>query len=300
MSTTDFTILTADGQNLPVSVFPAEGAADAPVIQILHGMAEHAGRYQAFAAQLQRAGYTVWLHNHRGHADRLPAGHLARGEWALLLDDIARIQDTLPDGRRLILFGHSMGSFIARDFLCSYPQRADALILSGTGSAGALRLRAGRAMVAAVAALSGADKPSRFLSVLGFGSFNKRIADARTPADWLSRDPAAVQAYLSDPLCGRDCTPSFWYELTSALIRIHSKQAYRALPPSLPVYLFSGAEDPVGNYGKGVRQVRDALLEGGVRDVQMRLYGGGRHEMLQETNTEEVVRDLLEWLQRHA
>lgn len=297
--TSQHKIDTVDGQSLSVTVYSAQ-ESDAPVIQVLHGMAEHAGRYHDVAQRLQAAGFTVWLHNHRGHGERTPLGHLAKGDWARIVDDVARIQSTLLGGRKLILFGHSMGSFIARDVASRYPDNLTALVLSGSNAEHAGIFRVGRLVSALLATLGGADKPSALLTQLSFGSFNKAIQDAKTPSDWLSRDAAQVNAYIADPLCGFDCTAGFWREFFTGLIRVNSPSIFRDWPASLPVYLFSGSDDPVGHYGKGVRRLRDWLTAAGCRDIELRLYAGGRHEMLNEINAAEVEADLLAWLKKQA
>ena len=296
---TKHTIKAADQTRFTVGEYLAAKADSAPVIQILHGMAEHTGRYEALGERLQSEGYSVWLHNPRGHGERTPIGHLQKDEWNLVIDDIARIQAQLLEGRKLILLGHSMGSFIARDFALQHGEALDGLILSGSNAEAPILFQVGHGLASLLSKLRGAERPSGLMRKLSFSNFNKHFSDVQTESDWLSRDADVVQAFIDDPLCGFDCTPGFWRELFSALVRINKHNAFTLLPKDLPVYIFSGSEDPVGHRGKGVERLHAWMQRGGLQDVELKLYAGGRHEMLNEINKDEVIEDLLGWLRGH-
>lgn len=148
--------------------------------------------------------------------------------------------------------------------------------------------------------LQGPARPSALLNRLGFASSNKGIEPLRTDSDWLSRDPAEVDAYLADPWCGFTCSAGFFRDLSTAALRVNRRSAFAAVPASLPVLVVSGEADPVGGWGAGVRRVAAGLERAGVRDLTLRLYPGARHELLNETNREEVTADLLAWIGEHV
>lgn len=276
------------------------------VLQLVHGMAEHSGRYEAFARRLTAAGWAVYAHDHRGHGhtavDAGALGHLAdQGGWNRAVRDlgvIGEIARAAHPGRPLVLFGHSMGSLLVRDYLRDHSGRVDAVVLSGAPSKNSAMLTAvGRAVAEAEACLGGPRKRSVLMNSLTFGLFNRDFRPARTQFDWLSRDPAQVDAYIADPLCGGVPTVQFFRDLLFGLRLVNSPEALRDIRLGLPVYLLSGEMDPAGERGRGVRRLQAALLAAGLADVTLRLYPGGRHEMLNEINADEVMDDLVGWLE---
>jgi alpha-beta hydrolase superfamily lysophospholipase len=275
------------------------------LIQIAHGMAEHAGRYEILAAELISAGFAVLLHNHRGHGERTPAGHLAdRGQhgWQLAIDDIhlaaqAALQ-YLPEACPHILLGHSMGAFMAQHYAMLYGEQLAGLVLSGSCYQPPRLSRTARRIVNWLSRVQGFRRPSALLNQLVFGPYNLRIKDRRSEFDWLSRDTAVVDAYIADPLCGGLCTLQFWSDFFQGLMDISSPTALSRIPAELPILLFSGDADPVGRYGKGVMRLHRLLQSSGHPQTSYRIYPAGRHEMLNEINRNEVVQDLLHWLHR--
>ncbi|MDO4784139.1 MAG: alpha/beta hydrolase [Propionibacteriaceae bacterium] len=276
------------------------------VLQIVHGMAEHSGRYEAFAKRLTAAGWAVYAHDHRGHGhtavDAGALGHLAdQGGWNRAVRDlgvIGEIARGAHPGRPLVLFGHSMGSLLVRDYLRDHSGRADAVVLSGAPSEKSAVLTAvGRAVAEAEARLRGPRERSVLMNSLTFGLFNRDFRPARTQFDWLSRDPAQVDAYIADPLCGGVPTVQFFRDLLFGLRLVNSPEALRDVRRDLPVYLLFGEMDPAAERGRGARRLRAALLAAGVTDVTLKLYPGGRHEMLNEINADEVTDDLIGWLE---
>lgn len=280
------------------------GAAGAPraVVAIAHGMAEHAARYDEFARFLAAAGFEVEAHDHRGHG-RTAAGpddlgwFAERDGWRRVVDDL---KERLSDMRRrhpglkLILFAHSMGSFLAQQLLYERPELVDGVVLSGSNGR-PLRLASIARLIARVERLRhGARGRSELLGKLSFGPFNRRFAPNRTDFDWLSRDTAQVDAYVADPLCGFACTTQFWIDLLDALPVLAKEKNRDRVPESLPLLIVSGDEDPVG---VNLAELVTGYRGNGMTHVAVRLYPGGRHEMLNETNRPEVYADVRTWIE---
>jgi len=255
------------------------------VVQIAHGMGEHAARYERVARALVAAGHAVYANHHRGHSpgaaatDRL--GDFGPGGFAAVVADMARVSEharALHPSVPLLLLGHSMGSFAAQLYVFDHHRLIDGLALSGTAETG-LRL---------------ADRdPSRKLQDMNAG-----VRNPRTPFDWLSRDAREVDAYIADPLCGFTITPASRQSMFDACDRVSARDAFTAWPEDLPVYLFTGDQDPVNNHLAWFDPLVQRLRDGGLTDVQTRIYRGARHEVLNETNRGEVTADLVAWVER--
>ncbi|WP_298452432.1 alpha/beta hydrolase [uncultured Marinobacter sp.] len=261
------------------------------VLVIAHGMAEHAGRYIDFARWLAERGIAVVTMNHRGHGlactpDQL--GHYSdTGGWEKVVDDLNLV---LLDTRArfpeipLALLGHSMGSFIAQSCAQQYPDSLDVLILSATNRINRPELWLSELLISGIRRFHGKHHRSPTIAKMSFGKFNRMFEPNRTDCDWLSRDTAQVDKYIADPLCGFECTTGLWHDFIQGMLTI-KPSAWRK---DLPVHLFSGTDDPVGEMGKGVTRHFEAIRQAGVKDTSLRLFEGGRHEMLNETNVEEV------------
>ncbi|GLR12364.1 hypothetical protein GCM10007907_11540 [Chitinimonas prasina] len=275
------------------------------IVVISHGMAEHAARYDAFAEFLNEHDCDVWALDHRGHGGSVQNGKLGhfadhdgfRRVVADLMELIAYARQQHP-GLPVVLLGHSMGSFIARSLLLTRPGLIDGLILSATGFRQAPLARwMGR--IARWKGRKGMDQPSAFMGKLVFGTFNLRFRPARTPFDWLSRDPAVVDAYIADPMCGFDCSPKLWSDLFAAIVDMENREAGGStLPAKMSVMLLAGTHDPVSMGGRGCRQLSERYLRIGLRDVVVTLFDKGRHELLNETNKEAVWHGIRVWLNR--
>ena len=294
------TVGTPNRPDARVSVWKPDGAPRA-IIQIFHGMAEHIDRYDRTACDLARKGYLVAGHNHMGHGPETPEGKLgyfyAEDGWRKIVEDGHAVSEALKErwpGIPLILLGHSMGSFMARDYIMRYPGEPDALILSGTGWYPPALCHAGRAM----ARFAPPDKPSPKINEIGFAGNNKPFQPARTPFDWLSRNNAEVDKYVADPLCGFVFTARGFYDMFGGLKALSNLSRLQSMPKALPVYFLSGAMDPVGTQGKGVETVARQFRDAGMQDVTVKLYEGGRHEMFNEINRDEVTADLIGWLNK--
>jgi len=275
-------------------------------LQIAHGMSEHALRYRGLAEALTGAGYAVYANDHRGHGRSVskgqPLGHMGeRDTWNAAVADVyalgLRILEEAP-GKPLILLGHSMGSFLLQQLLFERPDHAIAAILSGSNGKPPPIAQVGRGIARAERLRLGKAGKSPLLQKMSFGEFNKSFEPARTEYDWLSRDPDVVDAYIADPLCGVPISTQSWVDLLDALAPLGQLENQRRIPAHTPLFLFSGERDPVGDFGRGVRRLRDAYRAAGLDDLTLRLYPEGRHEMLNEINREEVFADLLEFCDR--
>lgn len=278
------------------------------IVQIAHGMAEHVGRYDEFARFLAARGFVVCAADHIGHgksvstADEL--GVLPVDGKEILIGDVHELRRTItgryPRQVPYILFGHSMGSFIARAYLARHGQGVAAAVLCGTGQQPIVVSRAGNLLARALAALKGADYRSPLLDRLGVGAFARQIADARTPHDWLCTDAAVVDAYRADDLCGAMFSVGGYATLTSLTAEVATLSCARNVPPDLPLLFVAGACDPVGDAGAGVRRAADLARRAGSRQVDVRLYEGMRHEILNEVGHARVFEDLATWIGDNA
>lgn len=295
-------IAAADGLPLHLRTWsPEPPAAARGVLHIAHGLAEHGGRYAPLGRTLAGRGWIVHANDHRGHGltARPPGtlGHFADSNgWRLVVDDLAgllRRHRAAHPGLPLVLLGHSMGSFMAQQLLYEAPELLDAVILSGSNGK-PLRLASfGRLVARLVRRLNGPRGSGRLLARLSFDGFNRRFAPTRTRFDWLSRDAAAVDAYIADPLCGFDGTPQLWIDLLDALPALARPANQERIPPDMPVLVISGDADPVGD---NLSQLVAAYRTAGLERLTVKLYPEARHELLNETNRDEVVVDLAAWL----
>lgn len=298
-------ILTmSDGADLDVFCWRPAGEPRG-LVQIAHGMAEYAERYDAFGTRLAEAGWLVVIHDQRGHGQRAlddgTLGHSTSRGYHQLVDDLSAVADHAraeTPGLPWVLVGHSMGSFVARVLAAQRGRELAALVLSGTGASLGPVVPVGLAIADGIIRAKGLDHPSAVLEKLAFGTYNKGIQPRRTDFDWLSRDDEQVDAYVASPLCGKRCSAGFYRELIRLSAAANSEPVLGAYPADLPIGLFSGAEDPVG--GVKVRTVAAALRDKGMRNVEVMLYPGARHEILNETNRDEVMDDILTWIDVHV
>ncbi|MHC6204433.1 alpha/beta fold hydrolase [Breznakiellaceae bacterium SP9] len=316
-----------DGARLFTRQWKPPAGAPWAALQIIHGMEEHSRRYNALGAFLSQSGVEVWAADLRGHGKTADpalnppelgglAGHCADFDGCTrVTKDIARINrliaDALPDVPRFIL-GHSWGSFIAQNFMEHYIEyieneyignfsaRVSGFILSGTRGPAGIGLLAGKYLTHVIAGIKGPRARVPLLKSLSNGAYNKAFRPARTPADWLSRDEAAVAAFIKDPLCGILSSVGFYRDMTALLCSIHKKEALARIPKSLPVYVFSGSADSAGRRGRSPTALVSAYRALNLTDLEFVLYPNARHETLNETNRREVQEELLSWLQRHG
>ncbi|HAQ63503.1 MAG TPA: alpha/beta hydrolase [Ruminococcaceae bacterium] len=282
---------------------PADFSQVKGVIQIAHGMAEHSNRYAAFAKYLCENGYAVYINDHLGHgksvasADEL--GYFGDNGVDSLVEDMKKLTDIArqeyPD-LPFILFGHSMGSFLARANTAKYGHQIDGAIFCGTSGANPAT-GMGIALAKHFEKSKGKLERSNFLNSIAFGSYNKRT-EKRTAFDWLSRDEKEVDKYIADDLCGFCFTANGFETLFTVLKQVSSKIWYNTVPKELPILLIAGSNDPVGEYGKGVTQVFTDLKKTGHANTLMKLYPDCRHELLNELNKDEVMADIVSWVNK--
>ncbi|WP_017223797.1 alpha/beta fold hydrolase [Moritella dasanensis] len=270
------------------------------VMVLSHGMAEHIERYAAFALACNAAGIAVYGANHRGHGNDAPVlGHYADDNgWQKVISDLDLIIDDVAKRHvvPLVLFGHSMGSFIAQQYAILHGSKLNGLVLSGSNYQNPVMYKLATLVSKIEKIRIGASAPSRFLDFVSFGTFNSKFKPTRTAFDWLSRDPVQVDKYISDDYCGFPCSPQFWLDFMSGLITISQKSEIAKIPDQLPIYIFSGDKDPVGLQGKGVLALEQHITTNGCANVQCKLYPDGRHEMLNESNANAVFNDVTDWV----
>jgi alpha-beta hydrolase superfamily lysophospholipase len=287
-----------DGANIQVYRWAPEQAPRA-AIQIAHGLCEHAGRYERLANALTDAGYLVYASDHRGHGTGAAAadlGFFAEADgWRKCLDDLWTVNRRLAadaPGAKIFFLGHSMGSFMGQQFIAEHGEALAGAIFSGSNGAPAATLPLGQLLARFERWRLGRRGHSAMLVQLIFGEYNKPFRPARTDFDWLSRDPAEVDKYIADPLCGFPFTTQLAIDLLDALGPIAQGATIARVPKALPLYLFSGARDPVGANLQGLI---DAYRRAG-RQTTVKIYPDARHETLNETNRDEVTADLVVWL----
>ena len=270
------------------------------IVQIVHGIAEYAARYDALAQVFADHGFVVAAEDHMGHgksiSEQIPQGCFDGGWLAAVSDTYRLLQMTKEEYPDLpyILYGHSMGSFMARTLLYTYPEAGlRACVLSGTGWMPKAVLKGGRAVCLLEGKRKGMDNPSPAIDKLMFGAYNKGFDHPRTPSDWLSRDEAEVDKYLADPLLGFSPSIGLAREMLGGMLMNEDRKNLAKMPKDLPVLFLSGDKDPVGGNGKGVQLAWSAFVEAGMTDVRLKLYPDGRHEMHNELNREEVYADVL-------
>ncbi len=287
------------------------GSSDEPteykgVVLILHGMCEHAERYEGFAEQLTKTGYLVYAHNQRGHkgsiASKVDYGYMTDGNnFNILISDIYEIVGLIkaahPD-LPLFLFGHSMGAFLTERFAQLHGNKINGIILSGSTKYSAPTLGIGALIAKTICAFRGRRYRSKLINQLTFGAYNKGFRPNRTPYDWLNRDPIEVDKYNNDEYCGGIFTAAFYKDFFVGLLAINNN--YELVPKDLPILMISGSKDPVGNYSKNVTKLYRTFLRMKIKDVELKLYDGARHEILLEYCKNEVVNDCLEWLGKHS
>lgn len=282
--------------------FPADGAK--ALFQICHGMAEHGERYEEFAASLCEKGFAVFVNDHIGHGKSVKSdddlGYFGEsGGWDAFVEDERALTEILKKDYPelpIIFYGHSMGSFIAREYIARYgtDERIKGSVICGTsGKNPASGIAIG--IAGAIAKIKGSKYKSKFIDGLAFGAYNKKISSPRTSFDWLTHDDAIVDKYVADKYCGFMFSAAGYKDLFSLLTAVSGKAWFEKVSNDLPILLTAGEEDPVGQYGAGVKQVYNDLKLSGCKDVTLKLYPGMRHEIHNETERATVYEDIAAW-----
>lgn len=304
----EYTFQMLDSDDVNVFVYrwtPENDGSVRGIVQIAHGMSETAKRYERLAECLTNHGFIVYANDHRGHGKTaFDQGMLGDGgpdafKWMTKdMSELGRFIRQEHPGLPIFLFGHSMGSFLTQKLMSCGPHLYDGYILSGSnGKRGMLKF--GQIIAQLQSLIQGPTRRSLLLNAIVFGGFNRSFRPASTPFDWLSSDAQEVQKFMDDPLCGSMCTARFYKGFFELLMEIHQPEQLEKIPKDKPVYIFSGDNDPVGEHGKGVLNLVEMYKDLQIRDLEYRIYPGGRHEMLNETNHKEVEEHIVQWLLRH-
>jgi len=300
----EFTYPSSDGRTM---IYTREFIPDGDVrgvVQIAHGVAEYAERYDAFMTFLAENGFVAAANDHLGHGrsicteeDKLMFAEFEG--WEKVTEDMRtlhlRLTNRYPNAK-CVLFGHSMGSFITRTYLIRHPDDFDAGIICGTGFQSSAATTAGRTIAKFEISRHGKAYRSELLNNLAFGGYNRKFESHRTEYDWLSRNEENVDHYIEDPLCGGITSASLFYDMLGGIAFVCNSGSLDNMCKSMPVLFVSGAMDPVGDYGKGVAKAYNAFLNAGMEDVSIKLYKDDRHEILNEIDRETVFADILGWI----
>lgn len=277
------------------------------VIQLSHGMIDHVERYDDFARVMAAEGIAVIGHDHLGHGKT--SGKESRGCFSAengafyVLEDIRIVAEYVKrqyQGVKHYILGHSMGSFFVRRYITLHADTIDGVVLMGTGGQSRIMLRAGSMAVKQVIKKEGRQSYNQFLHRLVLGSYNKPFQPGTTSHDWLSRDIEEARKYEADPDCQFIFSTGAYEDFFRIMLDIDKEKQVERIPRKLPILLISGDCDPVGEMGKGVKRVYNSFKRLGLSDVTMKLYHGARHELIHETNKEEVFTDIASWVKHHA
>ena len=301
----DFTFDSSDGRTRihAVEWKPVQGEIKG-VLQIFHGMLEFIERYEDFAEFLTEKGFVVTGNDHLGHGASVVTkedyGYFEENNGnQALLEDVHHLkkltEETYPDVPYYIL-GHSMGSFLLRQYLCIHGEELDGAIIMGTGDQPEPLLKLGKGLCRLIGKVHGWHYRSRLIDKMAFGGYNKHFKPARTRADWLTKDGTIVDRYLLDERCTFLFTVNGYYNLFTSIEEASRESNLEKMPKDLPVLFTSGKEDPVGSFGKGVEKVRKRFEAVGMTDVTWMIYENDRHEILNETDRDTVYTDLYAWL----
>ncbi|MCJ7691769.1 MAG: alpha/beta hydrolase [Clostridiaceae bacterium] len=276
------------------------------IVQIAHGMAETAARYQGFATTLTNEGFIVYANDHRGHGKTAgkvaELGDLGEDGFNSMVENMHGLNKIIQEENSnlpIFLFGHSMGSFLTQKYVCLYGSGLKGAILSGSCGKQGVIIDIARLIAKREIRKIGRSGKSNKLDKLSFGSYNNSFKPNRTAFDWLCRDNKEVDKYIEDPFCGTVFTAGFFYDFLGGIKNIADNTQIKRVPKDLPIYIFSGDKDPVGKNGKGVIKLFKSYKEHGIVDLNYKLYKDGRHEMLNEINKEEVILDIIKWINTH-
>lgn len=275
-------------------------------VHLLHGMAEHIERYDEFAQFLVGKGFIVSGHDHRGHGKTAEKngqlGYFADEDgFERVTEDVREVLGEVRENMHdipLILFGHSMGSFIARRYMQKYSDSLSKAVICGTTFSPGLMGDAGTLIGKIATRLQTPQTESTLLNQLAFGGFNKKFKDAKTDFDWLSSDEEVVKKYIDDPKCGFVASNRFYIDLFGGLKIIHQQVEINKIRKDLPVFLISGLIDPVGKDGKDIFKVAKGLKKAGMKNVTVQLIEGARHEILNEVNKQQTYDVIANWMMK--
>ncbi len=307
MKTNEFTFPSADGKTQihAIKWEPEQGGV-AAVLQISHGMIEHVKRYEAFAEFLTNQGFAVVGNDHLGHGDSVTSqedwGYFAPEQGSdLVVEDLHQLRSQIQavySGTPYFMLGHSMGSFLLRKYLSLHGEGLSGAVIMGTGTQKDMAVQTGKAVCKALALFRGWRHRSSLVDKLIFSGNNKKFQGGSVDS-WLTKDEKIAKAYYGDPRCTFKFTLNGFYNLFDTIHYINQKRHIETIPKTLPLLLVSGQDDPVGNYGAGVRSAYETYQAAGIKDISLKLYPKDRHEILNETDRETVYEDIYRWLCGH-
>lgn len=274
------------------------------MVQIAHGLAEHAGRYARLAQALTSAGYAVYASDHRGHGltckNKEQLGFFAeRNGWQRCLEDLWKVNQRIATehpGIPIVLLGHSMGATMAQQFIGEHGDALAGVVLSGPSGTPTAQAALGKLILRFERARLGPQGHSKLANSLSFGAFNKAFAPVRTAFDWLSRDPDEVNKYVADPLCGFSATVQLWIDLLDGWKAASTPSHWARIPRTLPIYIIAGDRDPVSGNTRQISGLLKGYQAAGIEQVRHRFYPEARHELFNETNRDQVIGELIAWL----
>lgn len=299
---------TPDGHAIALRIWPTtEGQVVKAVIHILHGMSEHSARYAYLAQALNAAGFIVVAHDHRGHGLSVTGsetlGYFADyNGWEKVIADVKQVNQHIKQKfphLPIVLLGHSMGSFIAQYYAITQPNSIAGLILSGSAIVPAY-LRQALAWIGQLEKFyRGKRIANQCIYALTIKKYNRAFKPNRTESDWLSRDPKQVDLFTNDPLCGSIPSSQLWLDVASGIQQLYTLAFHAQLPKDIPYYLIAGSKDAMGNFGKDFKKLSVRIKKIGVKNITTRIYPEARHELFNEINRDEVIHDLINWLNGH-
>lgn len=303
----EFTFESRDEKGTKIHAMKWKPDTDKPVcvVQIVHGMAEYIERYDEFARYLADHDIVVVGEDHLGHGKTATEEHGTLGYFCeqdpatVLVRDVHRLKKLTQEqylGVPYIIIGHSMGSFIVRNYLIRYGKGIDGAVILGTGENPPAMVRTAKLCTHLTGLFHKKYQPSVIMNALTFGNYLKKIPSPRTPMDWISSDPAVVDRYMEDKLCGFAFTTNGFSTLFELVGRSQDMEGLRQIPKKLPILIASGSDDPVGAYGTAPKKVYDTFLNLDMTKVQLKLYRNARHELLNEKVKKHVYKDLLNWI----
>jgi alpha-beta hydrolase superfamily lysophospholipase len=275
-------------------------------IQIIHGMAEHSGRYDEFARFLNVNGYIVYADDHRGHGKtektKEELGYLGEDGFNKIVEDENIITNFIKNQYKDIpvhIFAHSFGSFIGQEYITRYSKNINGIILSGSAMQIGLDVKLGAVLTKFQRSFIDEKRQAKIIDRLSFGSFNKKVANPINKFAWLSRDESEVDKYIKDEYCGFISSINFYYTLFNGLNGLYKIDKLKNINKELPILVLSGDMDPVGKYGRSVKKLYNQYKNLGIEKVSIKLYEGARHELLNETNRDEVYEYIVKWIKEN-
>lgn len=312
MQTKSFFKTMSDGMEIWTNRWaPAEDTEIKGVIQLHHGLAEHSMRYDRLGSILAENGFVLNAYDFRGHGRTAEnAKSKNTGDFGILAekDGFNRVVEDLNEqienlkndypGKKVILLGHSFGSFVSQGYIEKYSDKIDGCILCGTAGPERLKIGSGKILVDLIKAVKGARTVSPFVIKTAFGPYNKKIQNPKTPNDWISKNPLNVQMYEMDEWCGFQLPLGFFSDMMSGLKQIHNPSNIKKISCNLPVFFIYGKEDPVGAYGKSINRLFNIYKKNGIKSLEIKAYESLRHELFNEEEKEIVEKDVLTWIEK--